>query len=182
MQKKIKLISKILATTVLFLALAPQGRQIAQQEPLLSISLLSLPCVNTGIGNWARRKQDVSVGRAFYTSELYMGAGDRPAALTCRLQPNRGKVIFQTLQLSFGMRDNDQGSPGTTVNVYLDGVRAQSRTVSPGQRAAVTLDVTTTENVSLEAICSSRSRLCQRVYFWDVSLSYPRVPPESLIK
>jgi hypothetical protein len=175
MHKKTRLISKILASTMLVLALAPQGKQMAQETPqLLSRSLLKQPCVNTGRGNWGVQEEDVSVSRALYTSRLYLGPGDRfAAAITCRIQPNRAGVIFQTLNLSFGMRDNDQGSPSTTVNVYLDGVRAESRTVSPGNLAAVTLDVTNTKNVTLEATCSSR--YCDRVYIWDAALGYAPV-------
>lgn len=178
MQKKIKLISNILASTVLLLALAPKGFSTAQPAPTsLSISLLRLPCVNRGIGNWARREQDVSVGKAFYTSKLFMGPGNTYAALTCRLQPNGPKVIFQKLNLSFGMRDDDQGSPSAIVNVYLDGRTAESRSVAPGRRATVALDVSSTNNVSLEVVCSSQSRYCDRVYFWDADLTYPPLPP-----
>lgn len=106
-----------------------------------------------------------------------MGPGSRFASFTCRLQPNRGNTIFQRLRLSFGMRDYDQGSPPVTVNVYLDGVRAESRTVSPGQAESVSLDVTSTSNVSLEAVCSA-GRYCERVHFWEAELEYPRLPPQ----
>lgn len=208
MQQKIELISKILASTMLFLVLAPQGRQVAQQpqqtlpnppqsgettqesqpqqtqptqptqSALLSRFLLRQPCVDTGPGNWARRKQDIAVGRAFYTSRLYLGPGTRSSTLTCRIQPNEPKVIFQTLKLSFGMRDEDRGSPSATVNVYLDGVRAVNSSVSPGGKDTVTLDVTSTTNVSIEAVCSSQSEICDRVYFWEASLGYAPVPPQ----
>jgi len=174
MHKQIKLISKIVVSTMLFVALAPQGKPTAQEIPQLSRLLFRQPCVNTGRGNWGVEKEDVSVGRALYTSRLYLGPGDRSAAaITCRIQPNRAGVIFQTLKVSFGMRDNDQGSSSTTVNVYLDGVRADSRTVSPGRQASVTLDVTNTSNVTLEATCSSR--YCDRVYVWDAALGYAPV-------
>ncbi|HEY9633153.1 MAG TPA: hypothetical protein V6D14_07095 [Coleofasciculaceae cyanobacterium] len=174
MQKKTHLISKILASTLLFLALAPQGRQNAQEAPApLSQFLLRRPCVSTGIGNWTRRTEDVSVGKAVYRSRLFMGPGNAFAAMTCKLQPNEAAVIFQKLRLGFGMRDNDQGSPGAIVNVYLDGVKAQSQTVSPGKPATVSLDVTSTNNVSIETICLSQSQYCDRVYFWDANLEYP---------
>lgn len=169
MQKKTKLIQQIIASGLLFLALAPQGSQMAQAQEL-STFLLRLKCVDAGIGNWARRRENVVVGKAVYTSELFMGPGDRAASLTCRLQPNEANVIFQRLQLGFGMRDNDQGSPNVVVNVYLDGIQAASQTVSPGQRASVSFDVTTTRNVSVEAICSSNVRFCDRVYFWEASV------------
>jgi hypothetical protein len=178
--QKTKLISKIIAGAILCLALAPQNKQIAQ-EARRSVFLLRLPCVSTGIGNWARRTEDVSVGKAFYTSRLFMGPGDQFAAMTCKLQPNQAGVIFQNLQLSFGMRDNDQGSPAATVNLYIDGVKAQSQIVSPGKPASMLQDVTSTSNVSLEVVCSNpspnRSRYCDRVYFWDANLEYVPLPP-----
>jgi hypothetical protein len=107
-----------------------------------------------------------------------MGPGNRSASITCRLQPNEAKVIFQRLRLSFGMRDNDEGSPAVTVNLYRDGVLDQSRRVTPGGRPeSMTQDVTTTNNIAIEAVCSSRSEYCDRVYFWEAELEYPRLPP-----
>lgn len=179
MQKNTQFISRIIASTMLFLALAHQSRQIAQETPApLSLFLLRRPCVSTGIGNWDRRTEDVSVGRAVYTSRLFMGPGNSSAAMTCKLQPNEPGVIFQKLRLGFGMRDNDEGSPAATVNVYLDGVKAQtvSRTVSPAKAAMVSLDVTTVNNVSIEVVCTNQSRYCDRVYFWQAELEYPPLP------
>jgi hypothetical protein len=171
--KKTKLIRKIIAGAILSLALAPQGRQIAQEAPL-SMFLLRRPCVNTGIGNWDRRTEEVSVNKAVYKSRLFMGPGNRFAAMTCRLQPNEADTIFQRLRLSFGMRDNDRGSPSATVNLYIDGVQAQSQTVTPGGKpASITQDVTTTSNVAVEVVCSSKSDYCDRVYFWEAELEYP---------
>lgn len=171
--KKSNLISKLIASTMLFLALVPQGRQIAQEAPR-SIFLLRLPCVSTEIGNWARRTEDVSVGKAVYTSRLFMGPGNRSAAMTCRLRPNAAGVNFQRLKLGFGMRDNDAGSPSAVFNVYIDGnkVESLSRTVSPGKAESVILDVTNPSNVSLEVRCSNQSQYCDRVYFWDADVEY----------
>jgi hypothetical protein len=175
MSKKTKLISAIIASSTLFLTLAPQGRQMAQEAPLSRL-LFRQPCVNTGIGNWDRRTEDVSVGRAVYTSRLFMGPGNRSASMTCKLQPNDAGVIFQRLRLSFGMRDNDRGSPPVNVNVYLDGQRVEGRSVAPGQGEVVTLDVTPTSNVAIETICSNQYKYCDRVYFWEAELEYPPIP------
>lgn len=172
MQKKIKLLSTLIASTALFLAFAPQGKQFAQEKPL-SLFLLKRPCVNTGIGNWDRRTENVSVGKAVYTSRLFMGSGNRSASMTCKLQPNEPNVTFQQLNLAFGMRDNDQGSPPVNVNIYLDGQRVESRTVSPGQGEMVRLDVSFRSNVAIETSCSNQSKYCDRVYFWDADLEYP---------
>jgi hypothetical protein len=175
MQKKTKLISAIIASTAVFFALAPQSKQIAQEAPLSRL-LFRQPCVNTGIGNWSRRTEDVSVGKAVYTSRLFMGPGNRSASMTCKLVPNEAGVIFQRLRLSFGMRDNDKGSPPVNVNIYLDGRRAEARTVSPGQGEVVTLNVTSTSNVAIESICSNQYQYCDRVYFWEAELEYPPIP------
>lgn len=167
---KSKLIQKIIASGLLFAALTAPSQQIVQAQER-STFLLRLNCVDTGIGNWRRRSENVVVNKAVYSSRFYMGSGDTLASLTCRLQPNEEDVRFQTLQLAFGMRDNDQGSPRVLVNVYIDGVKAESRTVAPGgEPAFVSLDVTNTQNVSLEAICTSRFQYCDRVYFWEASL------------
>jgi len=156
MQMKSKLIQKIIASGLLFAALTAPSQQIVQAQER-STFLLRLNCVDTGIGNWRRRSENVVVNKAVYSSRFYMGSGDTLASLTCRLQPNR--------------EDNDQGSPRVLVNVYIDGVKAESRTVAPGgEPAFVSLDVTNTQNVSLEAICTSRFQYCDRVYFWEASL------------
>lgn len=174
MQKKTQLISTIAASAALLLALAPQGKSVAQED-MLSLFLLRRPCVNTGIGNWDSRNQDVAVGRAVYSSKIFMGPGSRFAAMTCKLVPNKAGVIFQQLNLAFGMRDNDQDSPSVYVNVYLDGQKIETKTVSPGEAATVSLDVTPTQNVSIEAVCSSPAKYCDRVYFWEADLTYPRL-------
>ncbi len=179
MHKKTQLISKIIFSTVLLLVLAPQGRQVAQQAPAsLSRFLLRQPCVSTGIGNVNRRAEDVSVGRAVYSSRLFMGPGNAFAAMTCRLRPNQADVTFQRLRLAFGMRDNDQGSPAATVNVYLNRNQQDSQTVSPGRAGTVTLDVSSADNVSIEVICTNQARYCDRVYFWEANLEYPPLPKQ----
>lgn len=171
MQNKITLIRNIIASGLLFFALAPQNHLVADAEEQ-STFLLRLNCVDTGVGNWAGRIEDVAVDKAVYTSRLFMGPGDSQASLTCRLQPNEEEVIFQNLQLGFGMRDNDQSSPAVQVNIYLDQVQAKSLRLSPGQAELLSLDVASTNNVSIEAVCLDKfKRYCDRVYFWDASLT-----------
>ncbi len=180
MQTKTKLISKILATAILFLALAPQDKHIAQEEPP-KLFLLDTKCVNTGMGNWDDHTQDVSVGRAVYTSRLYMGSGNTFASMTCKIQPEDQEVDYQSLQLAFGMRDNDQDSPQVEVNLYIDGEKADdhSWTVSPGQGISTLIPLFNAQNISLETVCRRESgRYCDRVYFWEASLEIA-IPFES---
>ncbi len=177
--QKIKLNCKVIATALMLLALAPQGKALTQ-ETYPPIFLLRTQCVDTGIGNWSRRTEDVAVGKAVYTSKMFVGPGDTNASLTCRIQPNTAGINFQTLQLGFGMRDNDVNSPPVTVKVYLDEVEAVSRNLIPGQPAEVELNIANIGNISLEATCSNSRRYCDRVYFWDASLvAEPMLPTSS---
>jgi len=183
MQEKTKLISKIIASAIVFLALAPQGKHIAQEEPP-RLFLLDTKCINTGMGNWDKHTEDVSVGRAVYTSKLYMGSGDSFASMTCKIKPDDPQINYQTLQLAFGMRDNDQDSPEVEVNVYIDGEKAEdhSWTVSSGKGVSVLIPIPDAENISLETVCRGKSRrYCDRIYFWEASLEIviPSPPEES---
>lgn len=183
MHKKTKLISKIIASAILFLALAPQDKQLAQEEPP-RLFLLDTKCINTGMGNWDDHTEDVSVGRAVYTSRLYMGSGNSFSSMTCKIQPNNQEVNYQILELAFGMRDNDRDSPAVEVNVYIDGEKAEDHSwkVSPGKGVSVSIPIPDAENISLETVCQEKSRrYCDRVYFWEAFLGspIPSVPEDS---
>lgn len=139
--------------------------------------LLKTQCVNTGVGNWSRTDDDdVSINKAVYTSLFYMGPGDGSASLTCKITPNDNSRYYQTLNLGFGMRDNDRRSPPVIVNIYSDGQQKISQKVSAGTQASVSLDVTNVTNVSIETVCSETSQYCARVYFYKATL-VPIPPP-----
>lgn len=166
--QKFKLVSQVIAATLLSFAVTTLDGQKAQaQRPVF---LLKTKCVDSGPGNWNANLLDISIGKAVYTSQFYMGPGDRSASLTCKITPDDDRFIFKSLKLGFGMRDNDRRSQPNIVNVYLDGRKVVSRTVGPGQKASFSIDVNTISNVALETICSSQSQYCDRVYFFDASL------------
>lgn len=170
MHKKTQLMKKVIASTLLFLALIPPGQKIAQADEKQSTFLLRLDCADAGIGNWGYRNENIVVGKAFYRSRFYMGSGDSSVSLTCRLQPNEKEVNFQNLQLAFGMRDNERVSPNVNVNIYLDGILVASQSVFSGKAQSISLDVTNVQNLSIETRCSSQFQYCDRVYFWDATL------------
>lgn len=173
--QKTKLSSKIIAGAVLSFALATLSGQVvkAAQRPVL---LHRTKCVNSGLGNMSTKTRDVSIGKAVYTSLFYQGPGNRSASITCKIRQDDSKALFQTLQLGFGMRDNERVSPPVTVNVYLDGKQTESRTVAPTQKETLSLDVSNVSNVSIETVCSSQSQSCDRVYFFNALLE-PIPPP-----
>ncbi len=168
--QKTKFISSIITTAVLLSTLITLGGKIAQavQRP---VPLLKSKCVSSGLGTYREQNLDVSIGKAVYTSQFYLGPGNRSASMTCKIKPdNRPEPVFKTLNLGFGMRDNDTKSPGIEVKVYLDGKPAETRSVVPAQQASLTLDVSNVSNVAIEAVCSRPNDYCDRVYFFDAAL------------
>jgi hypothetical protein len=176
--QKTKLISQLLVGGLLSFVLATLGNQAVQARR--TVSLPETKCVSTGPGRWRPYKSDVAVGRAVYTSRLSLAPGNAFVSMTCRIMPEGYDTYFQTLNLEYGMRDNDSGSPPTTVNIYLDGQRKHSRTIAPGQKDSISFDVTNVNNVAIETICSNRSQYCGRVYFFQTALvPFPPPPDES---
>jgi hypothetical protein len=167
--QKTKLTNRVIAGAMLSFALVTQGGKIVQaaQRPAF---LLGARCVNSGLGNARQNTLDVSIGKAVYTSRFYLGSGNRSASITCKIRQVDSQPLFQTLQLGFGMRDNNTTSPPVVVNVYLDGQRTESRTIAPTQQESLSLDVSNATNVTLEAVCSSQSIYCDRVYFFNAAL------------
>lgn len=176
--QKTKLSSRILTGVMLSLALFTLGGQVVQaakrQRP---VYLLRTKCVNSGLGNTRTNTREVSIGKAVYTSLFYQGPGSRSASVTCRIKQDDAQPVYQTLQLGFGMRDNERSSPPVNVNVYLDGRPTESRTVNSGQQATLSLDVSNVSNVSIETVCSSQSQICERVYFFNALLEPIPVTP-----
>lgn len=175
--QKIKLISQVIMGAMLSLTtLTILGGSVVQaQTPAF---LLRSKCVDSGLGSAREDTRDVAIGRAVYTSRFYLGPGNRSASVTCKITPNTTPTGFQTLQLDFGMRDNDT-SPPITVNVYLDGKQAASRTVAPAGRESLSLDISNVSNVAVEAVCSNQSEYCDRVYFTNASLKKVLPPAPS---
>ena len=166
---KIKLMRKVIVAAMLSVAVASLGERVAQaQRPTF---LLKAKCVNSGLGNASRDSTDISIDKQVYTSLFYLAPGDRSASITCNVVPvKRSQLMFQTLALGFGMRDNDMTTPPVTVNVYLDGKLAASKEVAPARQTSIPLNISNASNVTVETVCSSQSQYCDRVYFFQASL------------
>ncbi|BAZ15237.1 hypothetical protein NIES4071_71090 [Calothrix sp. NIES-4071] len=170
---KISLIACLITSTLGCSVLIGENIVQAQRSPR-PVELLRSRCVSSGLGSAREENTDIAIGRAVYTSRFFLGPGSRSATLTCRIRPNSSKQpIFQTLNLGFGMRDSDSSSPNAEVRVYLDGRPAEARTVSTSQQNTLSLDVSNVSNVSIEAVCTSGNRYCDRVYFYEASLLRP---------
>jgi len=172
---KINLNSKIMAATMLLCTLTTFS-QTAQAQRLRPTSLLNAKCVDSGAGGVRVEDQDIAIGRSVYTSKFHLGSGNRSASLTCKIKLDRSpEPVFQTLNLGFGMRDNDLDSPPVAVRIYTDGRQVANQTVRPTEQGTFAVDVGTVSNVTIETVCSSQSQYCDRVYFYQAMLQ-PKMP------
>ncbi|MGI8500525.1 MAG: hypothetical protein ACR2LR_05220 [Hassallia sp.] len=167
-----------MTTSAVLLSTFIMEGKIAQALPR-PVALLRAKCVSSGLGTSREQNVDVSIGKAVYTSQFYLGAGNRSASLTCKIKPdNRPESAFQTFNLGFGIPDNDPTTPNVVVKVYLDGQQAESRTVIATQPISLSLDVSNVSNVAIEAVCSRSNEYCGRVYFYKADLERKIVSPQ----
>ncbi len=167
-----KFIGFVFISSVLMCGFATESGKVVQaQRPIRPTPLLRAKCVDSGAGSVREQDLDVSIGKAVYSTQFYLGPGYRSASITCNIKPSDSPLpIFQTLNLGFGMRDNDIKSPGVAVRVYLDGKPSETRTVAPTQQTSLSVDVRNVNNVAIEAVCSSQTQYCDRVYFFTAAL------------
>jgi hypothetical protein len=162
--QKISLQAAILSIS---LAIGTNANPVQAQTP---VSLLQAKCVSSGLGSFRQTPVDVAISKAVYTSPFYLGTGTASAALTCKIRNNDDRPLFQTLRLGLGMRDNNPNSPPVTVNFYVDGNKTETKTIAPGTKELLALDVSKATNVTIEAVCSSSAQYCDRIYFFDTIL------------
>jgi hypothetical protein len=168
-------IAKFLAAGVLSVAISPFTALVAQADDESRLAwLFDAQCVSESPGRWRQEVEDVSVGREVYRSVMFMGPGSQFASLACRIRGEDTETSdknVQSLKLEFGMRDRHRESPYNNVIVYLDGEESVAATVAPGERVAISLDVSDISNIAIETICSTKIKYCDRVYFFDATLS-----------
>ncbi|MGL5196319.1 MAG: hypothetical protein ACRC8Y_22245 [Chroococcales cyanobacterium] len=165
-------INQLMTAGILSVAISPWFQPVVKAREPVPLFLFDTQCVTNGPGRSQEETLDISVGRKVYRSYFFLGPGSREVSVTCRIAEQQGQ--FESLLLEFGMRDNDRGSPPNAVNIYLDGVREVSHTISPGQQVSLSLNLTHVSHIAIETICSSQNRYCDRVYFFESTL-FPRL-------
>lgn len=146
-----KFIRKVAAIGTICLVFAGSAWQVAQGQQRTT-SLFSTSCVQRGY--MGSSQQDISIGRQVFTEIFYFRdntySGKSDLLLTCRIRPAGSQPRFKTLRLAFGIADDERANEQATVNVYLDGSIATSRTLSVGEKSLVILDVSRVSNVAIE--------------------------------
>ncbi|MCT7952876.1 hypothetical protein NG798_24045 [Ancylothrix sp. C2] len=149
-----KLIRKFAAVGAMCLVFAGVAEQAAQGQQRTT-SLFSSSCVKSG-GWMQSNQQDISIGRQAFTQIFIIGNSN--SLITCRIRPAGSQPRFKTLRLAFGIADNRRANQPATVNVYLDGNLAASRTVSAGEKSLVILDVSRISSVAIEVPADNYSQ------------------------
>ncbi|NTW21850.1 MAG: hypothetical protein HGA42_20765, partial [Nostocales cyanobacterium W4_Combined_metabat2_030] len=136
-----KLIRKVAAIGAICLVLGGSAWQVAQGQQRTT-SLFSTGCVQRG-ARMESSQRDISIGRQVFTEIFYFSSNMADAKpdllLTCRIRPAGSQPRFKTLRLAFGIADDQRADKPATVNVYLDGNLAASKTLSVGEKSLVIL-------------------------------------------
>ncbi|MFB2919162.1 hypothetical protein [Aerosakkonema funiforme] len=149
-----KLIRKFAAIGAICLVFAGSAWQVAQGQQRTT-SLFSTGCVQRG--NTGSSQSDISIGRQAFTEIFYIYSDN--SLLTCRIRPAGSQPRFKTLRLAFGIGDDRRAGEQATVNVYLDGNMAASRTLSVGEKSLLILDVSRVSSVAIEVPENSGTRV-----------------------
>ena len=146
-----KLIRKLAAVGAMCLVFGGVAEQAAQGQQRTT-SLFSSSCVQRG--DMGSSQRDISIGKQAFTEIFYLINYDPQnrggSLITCRIRPAGSQPRFKTLRLAFGITDDQVATPPATVNVYLDGNLAASRTLSAGERSLLLLDVSRISSVAIE--------------------------------
>lgn len=146
-----KFIRKVATVGAICVVLGGSAWQVAHGQQRTT-SLFSTGCVRRGYMDTSQ--EDISIGRQVFTEIFYfrnnsVGA-NTDLLLTCRIRPAGSQPRFKTLRLAFGIADDERAGKPATVNVYLDGNMAISRTLSVGEKYLVILDVSRVSSVAIE--------------------------------
>ncbi|MFN5854839.1 MAG: hypothetical protein ACK456_02890 [Pseudanabaenaceae cyanobacterium] len=131
------------------------GNQFAYaQRPanLFSMCQYSGHFTSSGPINKGGGDLDVVIGRELFTSIMSAWAYGGSAA--CRIRPGNSGYKYKTLRLAFGIQDENSENYNCrkpmTVNVYLDGNLAESRSLLPSEKSLLLLNVSRTSTVTVD--------------------------------
>ncbi|MBD3886885.1 hypothetical protein IFO70_35225 [Phormidium tenue FACHB-886] len=132
-------------------------------------ALASQQCVMNGVRQWSR---DISVGNELRTSTLRISthprAGNRRSQITCSLG-SASTSQFSTLQLEVGLPDQEYRA--ATVLVFLDGELVKTEQLQPGTSKQLSLNVRSSNNVSIEAEGESSYGMYPYLYILNATLT-----------
>jgi hypothetical protein len=175
---------QLLSGCLLAVFMASSATPSSAQSSSNSESLGQMPCQNVEDVRYETTNEDASIGYEVFRAigilhtTSYGGSdtivtGDT-GAFVCRLAGAGQRPVYKTLNLAFGLSDDNSRARESTVrlSVYLDGDFYQYQDVTRGQKYIWPIDVTDTRSVALEVECvrgrtSSRASCASLVFLED---------------
>jgi len=145
-------------------------------------SLRTMSCQRIESGNYEAINEDFPVGLQIFKGVAMFGTDsnsiykNRVNQVVCRLSEAGQRPRYKTLNLAFGVADNNSLVNGSVVrlSIYRDGNSYKYQDVMKGQLLRLPIDVTNVRSIALEVEClkgSSRyDNECPALIFFEDNL------------
>ena len=179
-------IRKRLSTYFLLLFVASFMTTFSAKANGATQSLGQMPCQEVGKADYDTVNEDVPVGYEIFRAVANLNVAyssdhtidtSYSGAIVCRLAGAGERPTFRSLNLAFGISDDNRYAEQSVVrlSIYLDGDFYQYQNVRRGQKYIWPIDVSNARSVALEAECirgyERRSdTLCSNLFFFEDSL------------
>ncbi|QSV62919.1 MAG: hypothetical protein HEQ26_09305 [Dolichospermum sp. DL01] len=156
----------------------------AKNPPKGVTSLGAMSCQKIGNGNYVAINEDFPVGLQIFKGIAMFSDGNWRSGIyknnvnqvVCRLAEAGQRPRYKTLNLAFGIADNNSLVNGSVVrlSIYRDGNSYKYQDVMKGQLLRLPIDVTNVRSIALEVEClkgSSRyDNECPALIFFEDNL------------
>ncbi|MDB9476524.1 hypothetical protein [Dolichospermum circinale] len=180
MVKLRQLIAGLMTATVLVSSTTPVD---AQKRPVGVGSLGEMSCQGIEYGRYKATNKDFPIGLQIFRGIAIFSTNHRDwigkqetNQVACRLTEAGQKAKYKTLNLAFGIADNNRHAQGSLVrlSIYRDGNFYQYKDVTKGQLLSWPIDVRNVRSIALEAECLRGSTInnntCPPIIFFEDTL------------
>jgi hypothetical protein len=179
MVKLRQLIAGLMTATVLVSSTTPVD---AQKRSVGVGSLGEMSCQNIEDGKYTVINQDFPVGLQIFRGIAVFRTNDtwilknKTNQVSCRLTEAGQRAKYKTLNLVFGIADNNRYANGSLVrlSIYRDGKFYKYEDVTKGQLFRSPIDVTNVRSIALEVECLRGSvktkNACPAIIFFEDTL------------
>jgi len=154
----------------------------AKNPPKGVSSLAAMSCQRIESGNYEAINEDFPVGLQIFKGVAMFGTNsnsiykNRVNQVVCRLSEAGQRPRYKTLNLAFGVADNNPYVNSTLVrlSIYRDGNFYKYQDVMKGQFLRLPIDVTNVRSIALEVEClkgtSYNEKYCPALIFFQDTL------------
>jgi hypothetical protein len=178
MVKLRQLIAGLMTATVLVSSTTPVD---AQKRSVGVASLGEMSCQNIEKGKYEAINRDFPVGLQMFRgiAKVYTHGdfidNEYTSQVVCRITEAGQRSKYKTLNLVFGIADNNKRVNGALVrlSVYRDGNFYKYEDVTKGQLSTLPIDVTNVRSIALEVECKrgtvkNKNQCPELIFFQDI--------------